>query len=148
MYALVNLGGFVEKTWGRWRMLVIYFVSAWIGSCVAMINPPGVPLVGASGAICGLLGALAVWVVLYGRHLPRDMAGRMRRAIIINIVSPTILEEPTAAAATETAATEPEVIKKGKVEEGEEGAAAPAGGAKPAAAAGAKPAEAKKPEGK
>src|SRR4029077_11380579 len=43
-------------------------------------------------------------------------------AIIINIVSPTILEEPTVAAASEAASTEPEVIKKGKVEEGEEGA--------------------------
>jgi large subunit ribosomal protein L25 len=70
--------------------------------------------------------------------------------VIINIVSPTILEEPTAAAAPAAAgATEPEVIKKGKVEEGEEGAAAPAGDKKAAAApaAGAKP-EAKKPEGK
>jgi large subunit ribosomal protein L25 len=70
-------------------------------------------------------------------------------SIVINIVAPTILEEPTAAAATETASTEPEVIKKGKVEEGEEGAA-PAGDKKAAApAAGAKPAaEAKKPEAK
>lgn len=78
--------------------------------------------------------------------------------VIINIVSPTILEEPTVAAAPVAAgATEPEVIKKGKVEEGEEGAAvpgaekkgaAPAGEKKAAApAAGAKP-EAKKPESK
>jgi large subunit ribosomal protein L25 len=83
-------------------------------------------------------------------------------SIIINIVSPTILEEPTVAAATEATSAEPEVIKKGKVEEGEEGAAAasaagagaekkPApGGAAKAPAAGAPPAkpEAKKPEGK
>ena len=79
-------------------------------------------------------------------------------SIIINIVSPTILEEPTAAAPTEAATTEPEVIKKGKVEEGEEAAApaagaekkAPAGAAEKKPAAGAAPAkpEAKKPEGK
>jgi membrane associated rhomboid family serine protease len=91
MYALINLGGFVEKTWGRWRLLVIYFVAAWIGSCLAMVRPPAVPLVGASGAICGLLGALAVWVVLYGRHLPRDMASRMRNSIIINIILITVM---------------------------------------------------------
>jgi len=64
-------------------------------------------------------------------------------AVIINVVSPTILEEPAADAAVAGAATgtaEPEVIKKGKTEEGEEGAAV--AGAKPAAgaAAGAKPA--------
>jgi large subunit ribosomal protein L25 len=78
-------------------------------------------------------------------------------AVIINVVSPTILEEPTAEAVPGAAATgEPEVIKKGKTEEGEEGAAAgakpaagAAAGAKPAAgAAGAKPAAAAKPEAK
>jgi large subunit ribosomal protein L25 len=72
-------------------------------------------------------------------------------SLIINIVSPTILEEPvTPGTVTETATSEPEVIKKGKLEEGEEGAAAPAAGDKkaPAAAPGAKPAEAKKPEAK
>ena len=77
-------------------------------------------------------------------------------SMIVNVVAPTVLEEPTVAAAAETPSTEPEVIKKGKVEEGEEGAAAPAPGAKPAAGAEKKAAapeaaskpEAKKPEGK
>ncbi|MFA5975784.1 MAG: 50S ribosomal protein L25 [Elusimicrobiota bacterium] len=78
-------------------------------------------------------------------------------AVVINVVAPTILEEtpaPGAAAASPTTA-EPEVIKKGKIEEGEaaaapaagavKGVAAPAAGAKPAAA---KPEAGKKPEGK
>jgi large subunit ribosomal protein L25 len=71
-------------------------------------------------------------------------------AIVINIVAPTILEEPAAGTTPEATSTEPEVIKKGKVEEGEEGAAPVAGDKKAAApAAGAKPAaEAKKPEAK
>lgn len=53
-------------------------------------------------------------------------------SIVINIVAPTILEEttPAAAAAAPGAAAEPEVIKKGKTEEGADAAA----GAKPAAA--------------
>jgi large subunit ribosomal protein L25 len=67
--------------------------------------------------------------------------------VVVNIVSPTILEEApaadAAAAAAPGAAAEPEVIKKGKTDE--EGAAA-AGGDKKAAAAPAK-AEGKK-EGK
>jgi large subunit ribosomal protein L25 len=73
-------------------------------------------------------------------------------SVIVNIVAPTVLEEPTAAAAAAPTTTEPEVIKKGKVEEGE--AAAPTGKPaeaaaekKAAAPAAAKP-EAKKPEGK
>jgi len=72
-------------------------------------------------------------------------------AIVVNIVAPTILEEVVAPAAAGATTAEPEVIKKGKTEEGEEGAAA--AGAKPAAAgdkkapaAGAAPAA--KPEAK
>ena len=87
-------------------------------------------------------------------------------SVIVHVIAVHIVEEtpvtPEAGAAG-AAATEPEVIKKGKVEEGEEGlpagkaGAAPAAGDKKAAAApGAKPAagapaakpEAKKPEGK
>jgi large subunit ribosomal protein L25 len=78
-------------------------------------------------------------------------------SVIVHVLLIKVVEEtPAAEAAVAGAAeTEPEVIKKGKVEEGEEGAA-PAAGAKPAAAAdkkaaapaaGAKP-EGKKPEGK
>ena len=70
-------------------------------------------------------------------------------SVIVNVVSPTILEEPAAGAAPAATAAEPEVIKKGKVEEAAEGTVAEAGAEKKAApgAAGAK-AEAKKPEGK
>jgi len=70
--------------------------------------------------------------------------------VIIHVQTVHVVEEtPVAAAADATAvagatSTEPEVIKKGKVEEGTEAAA---GGDKKAAAAPAK-AEAKKPEGK
>ena len=73
-------------------------------------------------------------------------------SVITHIITVHIVEETPAVAeaAVAGAATpsEPEVIKKGKVEEGAEGAA-PAAGAekKPAAGAPAKP-EAKKPEGK
>ena len=81
-------------------------------------------------------------------------------SVIVHVITVHIVEETPAvpeAAAAGTTPAEPEVIKKGKVEEGAEGAA-PAAGAekKPAAASpatpppkggGAKP-EAKKPEGK
>ena len=76
-------------------------------------------------------------------------------SVIIHVLTVHIVEEtPVVGVVPGAAATEPEVIKKGKVEEGEEGAAAPAPGAKLAAAgdkkAAAAPAkaEAKKPEGK
>jgi len=74
-------------------------------------------------------------------------------SVIVHVVAVHVVEEtpatPEAGAAGATAA-EPEVIKKGKVEEGAEGVAPAAGADKKAPAAGAPAAkpEAKKPEGK
>jgi large subunit ribosomal protein L25 len=96
--------------------------------------------------------------------LPKDVEILMdAESVIVHVLTVHIVEEtPVAGAAVPGAeATEPEVIKKGKIEEGEEGATAagakPAAGAEKKAAAsaagqpagkpGAKP-EAKKPEGK
>src|SRR5438270_11336783 len=44
MYALNSLGCFVEQTWGRWRLLAIYLVAGWGGSCLAMAYRPAVPV--------------------------------------------------------------------------------------------------------
>jgi large subunit ribosomal protein L25 len=92
-------------------------------------------------------------------QLPKGVEVLMdAESVIVHVLTIKVVEETPAAdaAVAGAASTEPEVIKKGKVEEGEEGAA-PAAGAKPAAAGdkktaaapapGAKP-EAKKPEGK
>ncbi len=72
-------------------------------------------------------------------------------SVIVHVVAVKVVEETPApgAVAGGAAPAEPEVIKKGKVEEGAEGAAAAGAEKKPGAApaAGAKP-EAKKPEGK
>jgi Uncharacterized membrane protein (homolog of Drosophila rhomboid) len=48
---------------GGWRFLVIYLLSALGGSCAALTTVPG-PVVGASGAICGLVSAAGAWLVL------------------------------------------------------------------------------------
>ena len=71
-------------------------------------------------------------------------------SVVVHVLTVHVEEAPApadAAAAAATATAEPEVIKKGKVEEGAEGAAPAAGDKKAAAAPAAKP-EAKKPEGK
>jgi rhomboid protease GluP len=86
MYTLYAAGGFVEQTWGRWRYLLIYLVSGWVGSCLAMTYQPDIPCVGASGAICGVLAAEGVWVLLYGRYLPRNLARRGRSQLFTTLV--------------------------------------------------------------
>ncbi len=84
-------------------------------------------------------------------QLPKGLEVAMDpESVIIHIIAVHVVEEtPATAALPGAAATEPEVIKKGKVlEEGAEGAVAATGDKKAAApAAGAKP-DAKKPEGK
>jgi len=89
-------------------------------------------------------------------HLPQGVEILMdAESVIVHVLTVHVVEEtPVPGAAVAATTAEPEVIKKGKVEEGEEGAA-PAAGAKPAAAGDKKAAapaagkpEAKKPEGK
>jgi membrane associated rhomboid family serine protease len=86
MFTLAGAGSFVEQTWGRWRLLVIYALSAWGSSCLAMAYRPESSVVGASGAICGVLGAEAVWVLLYGKYLPAALARRGRSQVFSTLV--------------------------------------------------------------
>jgi membrane associated rhomboid family serine protease len=95
LFILYRIGAVVEQTWGRWRFLVIYFLAAWGGSCVALAYQPvqvvggvewPVQLVGASGALCGIFGAEAAWVLLYGKYLPRSLARRGRRLLVVNLL--------------------------------------------------------------
>ena len=85
MYALYGAGQFVEQTWGRWRFALLYALSGWGGSCLAMAMKPG-SLVGASGAVCGVFAAIGVWFFLNGKYLPRGMAQRGRNNILTNVV--------------------------------------------------------------
>jgi rhomboid protease GluP len=89
--------GIVESMWGRARYLVIYLIAAFGGNCVAMAWRPSVeitmaagpvefsqPVVGASGALCGILAATMVWVLFNARHLPKAVATHMRTSLIVS----------------------------------------------------------------
>ncbi len=61
MLALFFLGPTLEQVLGRWRFLALYLVSALAGSAAVMLlSAPHTQTLGASGAIFGLMGALAV----------------------------------------------------------------------------------------
>ena len=81
LYALRIVGEDVEALWGPWRTLVLYLLAALGGSCAALTTAPAV--VGASGAICGLLAALAVWVLLNRRYLRRQAVRRQMRNLLL-----------------------------------------------------------------
>src|SRR5205085_8747829 len=76
--------------WGRARMLLLYLVAAVAGSCFAVWldqSPTGqVPTVGASGALCGLLGSFAVWVLLHRDELGSATAASVSQRLLINFM--------------------------------------------------------------
>ncbi|MFF3026435.1 MULTISPECIES: rhomboid family intramembrane serine protease [unclassified Microbacterium] len=71
MLALWMLGQIVEPMLGRSRFLALYLISGLGGSVVAACLAPLNGLVGASGAIFGLMAAL----LIIGRHLGGNVTG-------------------------------------------------------------------------
>ncbi|HQH22666.1 MAG TPA: rhomboid family intramembrane serine protease [Thermoleophilia bacterium] len=69
MWALWLVGGFIERAVGRGKFLILYLLAGFSGSVLVLLVPSG-PVVGASGAIFGIFGALAVHAFLnQGRDL-------------------------------------------------------------------------------
>src|SRR3954466_4419941 len=60
MYLLWILGQMLEPMLGSGRFAALYFTALLWGSFGALLLPPNVPTVGASGAVFGLMGAAAV----------------------------------------------------------------------------------------
>lgn len=61
MWALYVLGPPLEQRMGRWRFISLYALSALGGSvAIYLLSTPGVPTIGASGAVFGLFGATFV----------------------------------------------------------------------------------------
>ncbi|MGH7171327.1 MAG: rhomboid family intramembrane serine protease [Gemmataceae bacterium] len=85
MVFLYLAGRFIEQMWGHVRYLIIYLSAVLGGSCLATAhNVAGVA--GASGAVCGLLGAEGVWFLFNRRYLPRDLLRRARMIFLVNLV--------------------------------------------------------------
>lgn len=89
LFALAMIGPLAEFLWGRRRLLVIYVLSGLAGNCLAMALHPQHAVVGASGAIWGVLMSLVVWFIVFRSHLPGDVAidaaRRLTVAIGVNI---------------------------------------------------------------
>jgi membrane associated rhomboid family serine protease len=82
MYVLWAIGTPVEQYLGRIRYIGLYFVSGLAGSAGGLLQAPHTPILGASGAIFGILGAMLIieWQVT-GR-----LAGQAASLIAINLV--------------------------------------------------------------
>jgi rhomboid protease GluP len=64
--ALYVLGMAGEHALGAWRMIVLYVASGLAGSLASVLTGPG-PSLGASGAICGVMGGVILILWKYRR---------------------------------------------------------------------------------
>jgi len=87
MYALWRLGALLERMWGRWPYLAIYLVSSVGSSLTALwLSRSNALTAGASGAICGLFGALITWILLNKSYLPARVVQAYQSMILTNVV--------------------------------------------------------------
>ncbi len=86
MFVLYSIGSLVEKMWGAWRYLALYLISGMVGGVTQLLVNPNVGLVGASGALCGLLTSMAVWVRMNRDYLPPRLAQDWMRNILTNVM--------------------------------------------------------------
>ena len=94
--ALYILGMAGEHALGAWRVLVIYVASGLAGSLASVLTGPG-PSVGASGAICGLMGAVVLILYRYRRvyhvrnkEIALALAAWAAYTILIGAIEPRI----------------------------------------------------------
>jgi rhomboid protease GluP len=78
-WVLYDLGAQVERVYGTARFLVIYFVGTVAGFYLSFLISPGVPSIGSSAGITGLIGAMIAFGVAYrssGGNAIRDHYAR------------------------------------------------------------------------
>ncbi|MDP3208672.1 MAG: rhomboid family intramembrane serine protease, partial [Rhodoglobus sp.] len=69
----------LERSLGRWRFLALYLISGFGGSVAVLLLAPLTAVVGASGAIFGLLGAFFV--------IQRKLGGNNVQLIVIIVLN-------------------------------------------------------------
>jgi len=68
----------------RWpHLLIVFFISMWVGGYTSFYGYPNQPAVGASGGIMGLLGFLLVFESLNAKLVPRLARRRLAAGVIL-----------------------------------------------------------------
>ena len=86
MLALASLGFQVERIVGSRRMLLIYFAAGLGGGFWALQFIGGISLLGASGAVFGLFGAIAYFIYLGRNQLPPTVFLPSSRQLTIDLM--------------------------------------------------------------
>jgi rhomboid protease GluP len=91
MWSLLVIGPLVERLYGNLAFAVIYLASGVGGSIASVAASPLRVGVGASGAICGLLGGLVAFLVIHRRTIPKSILKSFRGSLLWVVVLMAIL---------------------------------------------------------
>lgn len=86
MYSLYIIGPAVERPFGSPRFTAIYFLSG-IGGVASSLAFSQQPSAGASGAIFGLLGALAGFLFLHRSVFGQAASGQLRQIVFVALLN-------------------------------------------------------------
>ncbi len=86
MYALYIVGPFLERVYGHWRFVLLYFLAGFGGGVASFIFSSSVSI-GASGALFGLFAAQAIFFYM-NKHLFRDNAkGALQQVVMLVVIN-------------------------------------------------------------
>ena len=86
MYSLWNIGSQVESFFGKTKFLLIYLFSGLMGSLLSMLFNINTGSVGASGAIFGLIGAIAYFGYNYRVYFGNTILKQIMPTIVLNLM--------------------------------------------------------------
>src|SRR5690625_2366094 len=92
MFALYYLGIVVERIYGSWRFLFIYFMAGVVGGLASFAFSFSLSA-GASGAIFGLFGALLFFGVIHKKIFLQTMGSGLITVIVINVALGLIIPQ-------------------------------------------------------
>ena len=82
MWSLLVVGPLVERLYGNLAFAVIYLASGVAGAIASFASFPARVGVGASGAICGVLGALVAFLIVHRRSIPKSILRSFRGSLL------------------------------------------------------------------
>ncbi len=91
MWGLFVVGPLVERLYGNLAFAIIYLASGVGGAIASLAASPFRVGVGASGAICGILGALVAFLIVHRRAIPKSILKSFRISLISVVILMAIL---------------------------------------------------------
>jgi rhomboid protease GluP len=91
MWSLLMIGPLVERIFGHLAFAAIFVASGVAGSIASVAVPPLRVSVGASGAICGILGGLLAFLVAHRRAIPPTVLRQLRKNVLLVVVVMAVL---------------------------------------------------------